>query len=202
MDSKDTIRKNLEQAREILEQFASEGQNMEAIARAAQLMAEALRGGGQVIACGNGGSLCDATHFAEELTARFRGNRRALRAVAINDAAFITCVGNDFGFEQCFSRYVEAYGSKGDVLLAISTSGGSPNVVNAARMASSLGMKVVGLTGKGGGELAGMCDVEIRAPRSQYSDRPQEIHIKVIHTLVQIIEAELGVDKQEQKVEK
>jgi len=193
MMMKEIIRKNLADAQQILQQFASQEQNIDAIARAAQLMAGALRAGGQVIACGNGGSLCDATHFAEELTARFRGNRRALRAVAINDAAFLTCVGNDFGYEHVFSRYVEAYGSEGDVLLAISTGGSSPNVLNGAKMASSLGMKVVALTGKGGGELAGMCDVEIRAPHSDYSDRAQEIHIKVIHTLVQLIEAELEV---------
>ncbi len=182
------IKNSLNEAREALENFIANPDTLEAISKAANLMCDSLRSGGKILACGNGGSLCDATHFAEELTARFRENRRALPAIAINDPAFITCSANDFSPDQIFSRYIEALGAKGDVLLAISTSGNSPNVLNAVRTARDAGMKVVALTGKGGGELANMCDVEIRAPLSKYSDRVQEIHIKVIHIFVECIE--------------
>jgi len=186
--------KNFADAGRMIAEFSTP-ENFRRIAAAAGLMVAALEGGGQIISCGNGGSLCDAAHFAEELTARFRRNRRALKATAITDAAFLTCVGNDFGFDKVFARHIEAYGQEGDVLLAISTSGDSPNVVAAAAQALTKGMKVVALTGKSGGQLAAMCDVEIRAPRSEFSDRVQEIHIKVIHTLCQMIEAQLGLDK-------
>ena len=142
---------------------------------------------------GNGGSLCDASHFAEELTARFRGNRIPIPALAVNDSAYITCALNDFSADAVFSRYVEAMGKSGDVLLAISTSGNSENVLNAARSARRLGMKVVALTGSGGGRLAGLSDIEVRAPYSKFSDRVQEIHIKVIHILVECIEDGLKV---------
>jgi len=185
---------NFADAGRMLSEFSTP-ENFRRIADATGMMVAALSGGGQIVSCGNGGSLCDAAHFAEELTARFRSNRRALRATAITDAAFLTCVGNDFGFDRAFARYIEAYGEAGDVLLAISTSGDSPNVLAAAAEARSKGMKVVALTGKSGGKLAAMCDVEIRAPHSEFSDRVQEIHIKVIHTLCQMIEAQLGLDK-------
>ena len=179
----------------ICHEFAADAGNLGRIEEAARLMADSLCRGGQIISCGNGGSLCDAMHFAEELTARFRKNRRALPAVAISDPAYLTCVANDFGFEQTVSRFVEASGRAGDVLLAISTSGDSPNIVRGARAAREKGMTVVALTGKEGGELARNCDLEIRAPRSEFSDRVQEIHIKVIHTLVQLIEHQLGLDE-------
>ena len=177
---------------DVLAAFISDESNIGKIKDAALLMSESIANGGKIISCGNGGSLCDAAHFAEELTARFRHNRRALPAEAITDPAFITCVANDFSFEEIFSRYLEAFGKPGDVLLGISTSGNSPNVVKAATTARELGMKVISLTGKGGGgKLATLSDVEICTPPSQYSDRSQEIHIKVIHTLVQLIEKEL-----------
>ena len=141
-----------------------------------------------VISCGNGGSMCDAMHFAEELSGRFRGNRKAIPAVSISDAAHITCVANDYGFGEVFSRYVDALGKKEDVLLAISTSGGSANVLNAVDVAKAKGMTVVALTGKTGGELSKVCDIEIRAPHSEYADRAQELHIKIIHSLIHYIE--------------
>ncbi len=155
-------------------------------------MASSLAQGGQIISCGNGGSMSDAMHFAEELTGNFQETRNPLKASAISDPAYLTCTANDFGFDQVFSRYVEAHGTSGDVLLAISTSGDSANVMNAAQKAKSQGMKVIGLTGKDGGSLASICDVEIRGPHSQYSDRIQEIHIKVIHALIQGIEVKLN----------
>ena len=155
--------------------------------------ARQLRGGGKIITCGNGGSMCDAMHFAEELTGRFRGNRRALAAVALCDPTHITCVANDYGYDYIFSKGVEAVGRPGDLLLGITTSGNSRNVLEAVASARSIGMKVVALTGKGGGQIASECDVEIRAPKSEFSDRAQEIHEKVIHSLVHYIELELGL---------
>jgi D-sedoheptulose 7-phosphate isomerase len=147
-------------------------------------MVNSLSAGGKIISCGNGGSMCDAMHFAEELTGRFRDDRPSIAAIAISDPSYITCTANDYGFDHIFSRFIEGNGNEGDVLLAISTSGNSMNIIRAATSARSRGMKVVALTGKDGGRLAGLCDVEIRAPLSEYADRAQEIHVKVIHSLI------------------
>ena len=154
-------------------------------------MVHSIRNGRKIISCGNGGSLCDAMHFAEELSGRYRDNRKALPALSISDPSHMSCVGNDYGYDYVFSRYVEALGNTGDVLLAISTSGNSANVIKAVEAARNKGMKIVGLTGKDGGKMAGICDVEIRAPFSKYADRAQEIHIKVIHSLIDFIERSL-----------
>ena len=135
--------------------------------------------------------MCDAMHFAEELSGRFREHRKALPAIAISDPSHITCVANDYGFDAIFSRFIEAHGKPGDLLLAISTSGNSPNVLEGIKKAKEQQMKVVGLTGKDGGKMAELCDVEIRAPHSEYADRAQEIHIKVIHAFIQGIEQSL-----------
>lgn len=189
---KTLVKENFKEMSAVLAAFSTD-ENAELIERAAAAMTESLMGGGQIISCGNGGSLCDAMHFAEELTARFRKNRRAFAAVAVSDPAYLTCVANDFGYDKTVSRYLEAFGKSGDVLLAISTSGNSVNVVEGAKMAKTLGMKVVALTGGDGGELAANCDIEIRVPHHGFSDRIQEIHIKVIHTLVQLIENNTGV---------
>ena len=152
-------------------------------------MADCLKSGGKIISCGNGGSLCDATHFAEELTGRFRNDRRPLPAMAINDPAYLTCVGNDYSFDVVFSRWIEAFGRSKDVLLAISTSGSSRNILKAAETAKSLGMKVIALTSKKGKSLEDLADVTIAAPDAAHSDRIQEIHIKVIHILIEAIES-------------
>lgn len=184
----DTIKVEFEEALQVLQSFLQNTNNFMAIKNAGDIMVAALNGGCKILSCGNGGSMCDAMHFAEELTGQFRGPRKALPAIAIADASHITCTANDFGFEHIFSRYVEGLGNTGDVLLAISTSGNSVNVVNAAIAAKTKGIKVVALTGKEGGKLAQIADVEIRAPKSNYSDRVQEIHIKVIHTLIKYIE--------------
>ncbi len=184
----DIIVEQLQEAADVLEKFMSSSQNIEKIEHAALLMSASIKNGGKVIACGNGGSLCDAMHFAEELTGRFRLNRRPLPAIAISDASHITCVGNDYGFESVFSTYVEGLGKSGDVLLAISTSGNSENIIKASESAKKQGMKVVALTGKDGGKLASLADVEIRVSHHGFSDRIQEIHIKVIHILVLLIE--------------
>ncbi|GAA3952643.1 D-sedoheptulose 7-phosphate isomerase [Hymenobacter algoricola] len=182
------IRAELTEARTVLDQFLADPNQISSIEQAARLMAESLRAQGKILSCGNGGSLCDAQHFAEELTGRYRQDRPALAAIALTEASHMSCVANDYGYEYVFSRYVQALGRPGDVLLAISTSGNSPNVLRAAEAAKAAGMKVVGLTGKDGGQLAGLCDVEIRAPHAGFADRVQEIHIKAIHILILLIE--------------
>ncbi len=182
------IKAHLLEAAEILRQFYSDEKNIRAICDAGEIMSASIKNGGKIISCGNGGSLCDAMHFAEELSGKFRNDRPALPAIAISDASHISCTANDFGYEYVFSRYVEALGRPGDVLLAISTSGNSESVLQAINAAKKNNMKVVGLTGKGGGKMASLCDVEIRAPETEYSDRAQEIHIKVIHALLDNIE--------------
>ena len=185
------ILENLNEAQAVLEEFINQPVNIDAIEKAAALMADAIQNGGKIISCGNGGSMTDAMHFAEELSGRFREQRPALPAISISDPSHITCVANDFSFDEIFSRYVEAVGQQGDILLAISTSGNSMNVIKAAEAAMGKGMKVIGLTGKTGGLLAGMVDSEIRVKGKKYSDRIQEIHIKIIHILVLLIEQEV-----------
>ena len=151
-------------------------------------MADAIIHNGKILSCGNGGSHCDAMHFAEELTGRYRDNRRALPAIAISDVSHLSCVSNDFGYEYVFSRYIEALGQPGDVLLGLSTSGNSANIIRAAEAAKAKGMKIIIMSGKDGGKLAGVADVEIRVPHFGYADRIQEIHIKVIHIFMLLIE--------------
>jgi len=185
------ISSQLGEAAKILQSFSANQQNIVAIQKAGDIMVESLRNGGKIISCGNGGSMCDAMHFAEELSGRFRDKRPAIAALSISDPSHITCVGNDFGFDFIFSRYLEAIAKPGDVLLAISTSGNSSNVLKAAEFALNNGLKVVALTGKNGGTLASLTTVEVRAPQSEYADRVQEIHIKVIHTLIGYIEQNL-----------
>lgn len=175
------------QALETLQQFNTP-ENFEKIVDAGKIMVSSLQSNGKIISCGNGGSMCDAMHFAEELTGRYRNDRPSIAAIAISDPSHISCVANDYGFEYIFSRYIESIGKKEDVLLAISTSGNSKNIVNAIRAAREKEMLVIGLTGKTGGDMATLCDVEIRAPHSEYADRAQEIHIKVIHALIDHIE--------------
>ena len=183
----------LKEGQSLLEKFLNDPQHTETIAKAAVLMANAIQKGNKIMSCGNGGSHCDAMHFAEELSGRYRNNRKALAAISISDASHITCVGNDYGFDFIFSRMVEALGQPGDVLLGISTSGNSKNVIEAVKAAKLRGMQVVLLTGKDGGQLAGMADVEVRVPHFGYADRIQEIHIKVIHIFIQLIESQLGL---------
>lgn len=186
------IKAQFSEAAAVLNRFMEDEANFAKISEAAQLMVEAFNASHKIISCGNGGSHCDAMHFAEELTGRFRDNRGALPAMAISDPSHISCVGNDYGFDYIFSRHIEAFGQAGDVLLAISTSGNSKNVLEACKVAKEKGVKIVALTGKDGGKLAEWADVEIRVPHQGYADRIQEIHIKVIHTLILLIEKGLG----------
>ncbi|PHM73839.1 D-sedoheptulose 7-phosphate isomerase [Xenorhabdus kozodoii] len=185
------IRSELSEAADTLANFLNDDTNIDAIQKAAVLLADSFKAGGKVLSCGNGGSHCDAMHFAEELTGRYRENRPGYPAIAISDPSHLSCVSNDFGYNYVFSRYVEAVGQKGDVLLGISTSGNSGNIIKAVEAARAKGMKVITLTGKDGGKMAGTADVEIRVPHFGYADRIQEIHIKVIHILIQLIEKEM-----------
>jgi D-sedoheptulose 7-phosphate isomerase len=182
------IESALREASEALDALRNDAAALASIEGAAHLVLGCLVAGGKVIACGNGGSMCDAMHFAEELTGRYRGDRPALAAVAVSDPSHLTCVANDFGFEQVFSRFVEAHGREGDVLLAISTSGRSANVLRAASAARARGVKVVALTGVRDCELGSLADVHVATPGGRYSDRVQELHIKVLHILVELIE--------------
>jgi D-sedoheptulose 7-phosphate isomerase len=184
----DLIRAELTEARSVLDRFLADPHHVQSIERAARLMADSLRQGGKILTCGNGGSLCDAQHFAEELSGRYRQDRPALAAIALTEASHMSCVANDYGYEFVFSRFVQALGRPADVLLAISTSGNSPNILRAAEAAKAAGMTVVALTGKDGGQLADVADVEIRAPHGGYADRIQEIHIKAIHIMIMLIE--------------
>ena len=188
METQEIIRSELNEARQVLDSFLNDPANISKIEEAAEVIATSILSGGKILSCGNGGSHCDAMHFAEELTGRFRDDRRALPAIAISDVSHLSCVSNDYGFDYVFSRFVEGVGTRGDVLLGISTSGNSPNVIKAVEAARQKGMKVVLLTGKDGGKLAGQADVEIRVPHFRYSDRIQEVHIKVIHILILLIE--------------
>ncbi len=182
------IKQHFSEAYSLLESFLKDENNFRAIERAALLMSKSLSDGGKIISCGNGGSMCDAMHFAEELSGKFREDRQPFAAISISDPSYLTCVGNDYGFDAVFSRFVKGVGKKGDVLLVISTSGNSKNIVEAAKTAKELGMAVVALTGKDGGELKDHCTVEIRVNHQGYADRIQEIHIKIIHTLIDCIE--------------
>jgi D-sedoheptulose 7-phosphate isomerase len=185
------IKLDFNKAQHVLEDFISDPQTWIRLEQAGDLLVECLNSGGKIISCGNGGSMCDAMHFAEELTGRYCEDRKPLPAFAINDPSHITCVGNDVGFEQIFSRAVEALGKPGDVLLAISTSGKSQDVIHAIESARATGMKTIGLTGPGSDTMSNLCDVVVTVPFSGYSDRIQEIHMLILHAMVHYIEINL-----------
>jgi len=189
---KNLIISELQEAADVLNAFISNEQNIAQIEKAAKLIADSFKEGGKVLSCGNGGSHCDAMHFAEELTGRYRENRPGLPGIAISDPSHLSCVSNDFGYDSVFSRYLEAVGQKGDVLFCLSTSGNSKNIVKAIESAQQKGIKVIALTGKDGGVMAGSADIEIRVPHFGYADRIQEIHIKIIHIIIQLIEKNMG----------
>ncbi|MFC3022382.1 D-sedoheptulose 7-phosphate isomerase [Vibrio zhugei] len=188
----DLIKQELSEAAEVLNAFLSDDTNIAQIQAAATLIADSFKQGGKVLSCGNGGSHCDAMHFAEELTGRYRENRPGYPGIAISDPSHLSCVSNDFGYDYVFSRYVEAVGMSGDVLFGLSTSGNSGNILNAIAAAKAKGMKTIALTGKDGGKMAGEADIEIRVPHFGYADRIQEIHIKIIHIIIQLIEKEMA----------
>jgi D-sedoheptulose 7-phosphate isomerase len=185
------ITQSLQESQQVLADFLGNPAKIVAIEKAADVLVDALKKGNKILSCGNGGSHCDAMHFAEELSGRYRENRPALAAMAISDPSHISCVSNDFGYNYIFSRFIEGLGNKGDVLVGISTSGNSANIIEAVKAAQLKGMEVVLLTGKDGGKLAGYGCHEIRVDHFGYADRIQEIHIKVIHILIQLIESKL-----------
>lgn len=185
------IEATLLEASNALAQLQRSPDTLATIEGASQALINSLKHEGRVFSCGNGGSMSDAMHFAEELSGRYRKNRRPLPGTAISDPSYLTCVANDFGYEYIFSRYIESHGRQGDVLLAISTSGTSNNVIKAAEVATSLGMKVIALTGRPGSALGTIADYDICTPAGEYADRVQELHIKVIHILVELVERAL-----------
>jgi D-sedoheptulose 7-phosphate isomerase len=184
------IKSSLIEAREALDNLLGNEQTMREIERAVGVLLATFAQRGCVYACGNGGSMCDAMHFAEELTGRYRRNRPGLAAMAISDPGHLSCVANDFGYDDVFSRFLESHGRAGDCLLAISTSGRSANVVNAAEAAKSLRMPVIALTGSAGSRLEAAADVCICTPAGAFADRVQELHIKIIHILIEMVERE------------
>ena len=190
--SHEYVRAALEDARRALENLLADDRILAAVDKAADLMAETIRTGGRIFSCGNGGSLCDAMHFAEEMTGRYRQNRPAYSATAIADASHLACVANDFGYEEVFSRYIEGCARPGDLLLGISTSGTSKNVLRAVRTAQKLGLKTVALTGRADAPIAEEADLAIVTPAGRWADRVQELHIKCIHILIEGVERRLN----------
>lgn len=186
------IQQHFEESAQLAQQLLGDKAFLEAMQQGAELLVEALGSGHKILTCGNGGSMCDAMHMAEELSGKYREDRPPFAALAMSDASALTCIGNDYGFDQVFSRQTQALGKPGDVLVCISTSGNSQNVLQAARKAKELGMRVLSLTGNGGGALGGLADVDVSVPWSGFADRIQEVHIRCIHSWIDAIEHELA----------
>ena len=185
------LRDHFEEGAKLADTVLRDDAFLAAMERGATLLVDALRSGHKILSCGNGGSMCDAMHFAEELSGRYRDDRKPFAALSLSDPSAMTCIGNDYGFEHVFARQTQALGQAGDVLLAISTSGNSANVLAAATQAKALGIGVLALTGNDGGALAGVADVEVRVPWSGYADRIQEVHIRCIHAWIHAVEQQL-----------
>jgi D-sedoheptulose 7-phosphate isomerase len=186
------IKEELNEAEKLLNKIINQPAMINNINQAASLMAEAVKNNGKIISCGNGGSHCDAMHFAEELTGRYRDDRPPIPAIAISDPSHMSCVSNDYGFENIFSRFIDAMGQPNDVLLGITTSGNSPNIINAVKSANRKGMTTIILSGNDGGQVSEISNINIIVPFSGYSDRIQEIHIKIIHIFILLIEQQLA----------
>ncbi|QFQ32428.1 D-sedoheptulose 7-phosphate isomerase [Buchnera aphidicola (Aphis fabae)] len=193
---KKTIDFELNTALNVLKNFLENKDQIKNIEKSAILISEAFKNKKKVISCGNGGSHCDAVHFAEELTGLYRKKRSGYPAIPISDVGHISAIGNDFGYDYIFSRYIESIGNSSDILLAISTSGNSSNIINAIKTARKKEMKIIVLTGNDGGKIKKLSDIEICVPYYGYSDRIQEIHIKIIHILILIIEKEMKKNNQ------
>ena len=171
--------------------FLKQKESLRFMEAAVEKIVDCYRGGGKLIIAGNGGSLCDAMHFAEELTGQFRAKRAALAAIALSDPGYLTCVSNDMGFESVFSRGVEALGKSGDIFIALTTSGNSQNLVRAVDVAKSLGLQTIAFSGKTGGIMKGMADLEWIVSGFPFSDRIQEAHMAAIHIIIESVEARL-----------
>jgi D-sedoheptulose 7-phosphate isomerase len=185
------VRSSLLDAQGALQALLANDATLAAVVKAGKLLGATFQQGNQVFSCGNGGSMCDAMHFAEELSGRYRLDRAALPASAVSDASYISCVGNDYGYDHIFARYIEAHGKKGDCLLAISTSGKSKNVLAAVDAAKKRALKIIALTGKTESPLGVLADIKIATPAGAYADRVQELHIKVIHILIELVERQM-----------
>jgi len=191
MEFRPIIERALSEARSTLDAFLGDPRNRDAVTAFAEAVVATASAGGKLLSCGNGGSASDAIHLASEWTGRFRDDRAPVAALALTDAATLTCIANDYGFDQVFARQVEAHGRPGDLLVAISTSGLSTNVIEAAQTARRLGLRTVGLLGRGGGKVASEVDVAIVVPRATTADRVQEIHIQIIHAVIEAAERQL-----------
>jgi D-sedoheptulose 7-phosphate isomerase len=190
MESKNVWLSSFEEAQKTVTDFWKNPKQIEKCVEFSHLLTETYKKGGNLFTCGNGGSHCDAMHFAEEMTGRYRKDRRALGALALGDASHVTCVSNDYGFKYIFSRQIDGLGRAGDLLVGLSTSGNSENVILAVESAKKKGMKTVCLLGRDGGKLKDMVDLAIVIP-AQTSDRIQEMHIKIIHTVIETVERAL-----------
>jgi D-sedoheptulose 7-phosphate isomerase len=188
---KNHIESSLREASSALDALLNNTTALQTIEEAAKLLIATFEGKGRVFSCGNGGSMCDAMHFAEELTGRYRLDRPALAATAISDVSHMSCLGNDYGYEKVFSWYIEAHGRVGDCLVALSTSGTSKNIIRAAQAAQLLGMNVIILSGKTNEVLSSLSTVYVCTPGGKYADRVQELHIKVLHIFIEMIERHL-----------
>ena len=191
MSSRSAIEASLRDARSTLDAFLATPGSLDAVAHFADAVVTTATNGGRLLSCGNGGSMSDAIHFASEWTGRFRDDRAPVSAISLSDAATLTCIANDYGFDQVFARQVEAHGREGDLLVAISTSGMSPNVVAAVQTARERGLRTVGLLGRDGGKLVSEVDIPILVPRATTTDRIQEVHIQVIHAVIEAVERRL-----------
>ena len=187
---KENIRNSYLTAFETVKTFVENEENIEKTEKIAQELAQAYKNGKKSLIAGNGGSNCDAMHFAEEFTGRFRKYRKALPSISISDSSHITCVGNDYGFDFIFAKGVEAFGQEGDFFFGISTSGNSKNVIEAVKMAKEKKLKTVALLGKDGGKLKGVCDYEFIIP-GETSDRIQEVHMMILHIIIEGVERTL-----------
>ena len=182
------IKTSLEEAKVSLSKLLSNSKELQNIDDAATILIQTLAGKGTIFSCGNGGSMCDAMHFAEELTGRYRKNRKGYAAVSISDPSHISCVANDYGYEFVFSRYLESHGSRGDALVAMSTSGTSKNVIEAVKASKRIGIKSIILSGRSNNELETLSDIYICTPAGEFADRVQELHIKILHIFIELIE--------------
>lgn len=187
------LSRNLDESIARLKSLASNRTLAECFHDSSEILVSVINQGGTVFSCGNGGSLTDSMHFAEELTGRFRENRRPIKALSISDPAHLTCVANDYGYEFVFSRFIEAFATSADVLIAISTSGKSSNVLRAAAQMKLNGGLVIALVGSEGSELGNISDVELAVGGSEYADRVQENHILILHSLVESLEVALAI---------
>ncbi|NLK84461.1 MAG: D-sedoheptulose 7-phosphate isomerase [Aeromonadales bacterium] len=182
---------DLNEELEVLKKFIAQKDTKDLIEKAIEIMSDSIKNNGKIISAGNGGSMCDAMHFAEELTGRYRNDRPSYPAIAICDPSHLTCVGNDYGFDYAFSRFLQGMGFKGDVFLGISTSGNSKNIIECCKVCKEKGIKSVLLLGKDGGKLKDECDLPIIVPHFGFADRIQEVHTMIIHIMIRGIEDSL-----------